>query len=114
MNLNRERRFVRKLPLIVGAIIGAAIGLLTSLADAIGVKIVMMLIGALAGAAVGGAIGRIGTKRPPLDEAEESYGLGTSPEDRMRNFWRDKGKLVPFFGPPDTQGTRHDFDRERL
>lgn len=94
--------------------LGAAIGLLSSLTDSIGLKIVMMSIGALAGAAVGGAIGRIGTKRLPLDHAEESYGLGTSPEDRMRNFWRDKGKLVPFSGPPESQGTRRDFDRERL
>ena len=105
---------MRQAGLIIGMVLGAAIGLLSSLNDGPGLQAVMMSIGALAGAAVGGAIGRIGTKRLPHDQAGESYGLGTSPEDRMRNFWRDKGKLVPFSGPPEPQGTRHDFDRERL
>ena len=105
---------MRKLALFVGIILGAVFGLLISLTDGIGLKIVMMSIGAVAGAAIGGAIARIGNRRLPLEDVEESYGLGTSPEDRGRNFWRDKGKLVPFSGPPDPQGTRHDFDRERL
>lgn len=89
-------------------------GLLTTLQDSVGLKIVMMLIGALAGAAIGGAIARIGTRPLRLDEADQSYGQGTSPEDRVRNFWRDKGKLVPFSGPSDPEGDRHDFDRDRI
>lgn len=47
-----------------------------------------------------------------MHEADDSYGLGIFPEDRMRNFWRDKGKSVPFSGSPDIEGTSHDFDRE--
>lgn len=105
---------MRKSILLIGIVLGAGVGLLASLGDSIGLKIVMMAIGAVAGAAVGGAIGRRRTEPLPLDGAEESYGLGTAPEDRLRNFWRDKGKLVPFSGPPDPRGTRHDFDRERL
>ena len=106
---------MRKVGVVLGLLLGASAGLLASLTDDTGLKIVMMSIGAIAGAAVGGAIARIGNREQrPLDEAEESYGLGTSPEDRVKNFWRDKGKLVPFSGPPDPQGTRHDFDRERL
>jgi hypothetical protein len=100
--------------LCVGIVLGACIGALASLSDGIGLTVVMMSIGAVAGAAIGGAIARIGTRRLPVDPAEESYGQGTSPQDRMRNFWRDKGKLVSFSGPPDPQGTRHDLDRERL
>jgi len=105
---------MRKVALFVGLVLGAGVGLLTSLTDGIGLKIVMMSIGALAGAAIGGALSRIGNKGAPLVEAEESYGQGSSPENRMSNFWRDKDKLVPFSGPPDPDGTRHDFDRERL
>ena len=48
-----------------------------------------------------------------MRDTDDSYGLGTSPEDQMRNFWRDKGKAVPFSGQPDIEGTSHDFDRER-
>jgi hypothetical protein len=100
--------------LCVGIVLGACIGALASLSDGIGLTLVMISIGAVAGAAIGGAIARISTGRQASDESEESYGQGTCPEDRMRNFWRDNGKLVSFSGPPDPQGTRHDFDRERL
>jgi hypothetical protein len=105
---------MRKVALSAGLVLGAGIGLLASLTDSIGLKIVMMSIGAVAGAAIGGAIARIGSRRPPLEDLDVSYGLGTSPDDRVRNFWRDKGKVVPFSGAPGPQGTRHDFDRERL
>jgi hypothetical protein len=105
---------MRTVALFAGLVLGTGIGLLASLTDGIGLKIVMMSIGAVAGAAIGGAIARIGSRQPPLEDVDESYGLGTSPDDRVRNFWRDKGKVVPFSGPPDSQGTRHDFDRERL
>lgn len=102
-----------KFILLIGIVLGAGIGLLASIGDGVGLKIVMISIGTVAGVAIGGAIGRR-TERRPFNGEEESYGLGTSPDDRLRNFWRDKGKLVPFSGPPDPEGTRHDFDRERL
>ena len=105
---------MKKAVLYLGMLLGAAVGLLSALTDGVGVKIVMMSIGAVAGAAIGGAIARLGTERLSSDEAQESYGQGTSPEDRMRNFWRDKGKLVPFSGPADPEGDRHDFDRDRI
>lgn len=106
---------MRKTAFFIGLVVGACGGLLSSLSDGLGLKLIMMSFGAIAGAAIGGAIARIGNRgRLPLDEPVESYGLGTSPEDRVKNFWRDKGKLVPFSGPPDPHGTPHDFDRERL
>ena len=105
---------MKKTPIFVGMALGAIAGLFVAIPDGLGLKIVMMSIGAVAGTAVGGAISRMGKKGTlPLYEAEESYGQGTSPEDRMNNFWRDKGKVVPFSGPPDPEGTSHDFDRER-
>jgi hypothetical protein len=93
--------------------LGAIVGLLTALPDGLGLKIVMMSIGAVAGAAIGGAFSRSRKKsRIAMREADDSYGLGTSAEDRMTNFWRDKGKVVSFSGPPDPEGTRDDFDQD--
>lgn len=106
---------MKKLPIFIGIVVGALVGLLASVSDGFGLKIVMMSIGALAGTAIGGAFSRSRKDRArAVYEADESYGLGTSPEDRMENFWRDKGKVVPFSGPPEPEGTSHDFDRERF
>jgi len=104
---------MKKTPIFVGMALGASVGLFTAIPDSLGLKIVMMSIGAVAGAAIGGALSRPGKKSAMvLHEAAESFGQGTSARDRMRNFWRDKGKTVRFSGPPDPEGTRHDFDRE--
>ena len=103
---------MRKTPIVVGMVIGAIAGLLTSLPDGVGLQIVMMSVGAVAGAPIGGAFSRLGKKRrTALPEDDESFGLGTSPRDRMRNFWRDKGRTVRFTEPTDFGGTRHDFDQ---
>lgn len=104
---------MRKVGLLIGLMLGAGVGLLASLTDGIGLKIIMMAIGAVAGVAIGGAFSRPRKHNSLAFEADDSYGLGTCAEDRMRNFWRDRGKVVPFSGPPDPEGTRHDFDRER-
>lgn len=105
---------MKKLPVFVGMAIGAFGGLLTSIPDEWGLKVVMMSIGAVIGVAIGGAFCRTDKKsRLVMHEADDSYGLGTSPEDRMRNFWRDKGKAVPFSGSPDIEGTSHDFESDR-
>lgn len=105
---------MKKTPIFVGMTLGAIAGLFTSLPNGLGLKIVMMSIGVVAGAAIGGALSRPGKMNTMATrEADDSYGLGASAEDRMRNFWRDKGKVVPFSGPPDPEGTSHDFDRER-
>lgn len=99
----------------IGMATGGLIGLFTSIMDSLGLKIVMMSIGVIAGAAIGGAFSRSRKDhRKAMYEVDESHGLGTSPEDRMQNFWRDKGKIVPFSGPPEPEGTNHDFDREHV
>ena len=103
---------MKKYPILVGIALGAMVGMFSALSDGVGLKIVMMSIGAVAGAAIGGAFSRSGKKRGmALDEDDESFGQGTSARDRMRNFWRDKGRTVRFTEPPDVGGTRHDFDQ---
>ena len=105
---------MKKTPIFVGMALGASVGLFTAIPDSLGLKIVMMSIGAVAGAAIGGVFSRSGKNSTMATrEADNSYGLGASAEDRMNNFWRDKGKVVPFSGPPDPEGNSHDFDRER-
>jgi len=92
--------------------VGALIGLFASIPDGVGLKIVMMSIGALAGAAVGGALALNGKNdEVDLQENDEPFGQGTSARDRMRNFWRDKGKTVRFSERPDFHDTGHNFDQ---
>ena len=103
---------MKKLPLWGGMAVGALIGLFTSIPDGVGLKIVMMSIGVVAGAAVGGAFSpRWKNDEMELQESDESFGQGTSARDRMRNFWRDKGRPVRFSEPPDFDGTGHNFDQ---
>ena len=104
---------MKKFPLIIGMVIGAFVGLLTSMPDGLGLKVVMMSIGAVAGIAIGGAFCKTGkNSRRVMREVDDSYGQGTSAEDRVRNFWRDKGK-VPFSGSANIEGSTHDFDPDR-
>lgn len=94
---------------------GAAAGLIATTNDDWGLSIVMMTIGAVVGAAIGGAVTRVG-KRPTIRRpvsVDDSYGQGTSAEDRDRNYWRDKGN-PPFMKPPSAEPDRHMFDPDRL
>lgn len=103
---------MKKLPVFVGMMLGALIGLLTSLPDGMGLKIIMMSLGALAGTAVGLAISRIGRRShmTPLQK-DPIPGVGFSPEERMRTYWRDKGTIYPMSGHPDPEGATGDPDQ---
>lgn len=102
---------MRKVALFVGLVLGAGVGLLTSLTDGIGLKIVMMSIGALAGAAIGGALSKIGRRGQLSATAEDIPGLGFSPEDRMRRYWVEKGKLTSAPGIPEQDDVGDDSNR---
>ncbi|RZI40141.1 hypothetical protein EGT07_25140 [Herbaspirillum sp. HC18] len=103
---------MKKLPPWVGMAVGALIGLFTSIPDSVGLKIVMMSIGALAGTAVGAAISRIGERNHKMRLQQDSIpGVGFSPEERMRTYWRDKGKIYPMSGHPDPEGATRDPDQ---
>lgn len=93
---------MRKISLFVGVVFGAAVGLLTSLTDGIGLQLVMMSIGAVAGAAVGGALSRRGRESKTLAPADEAIpGMGFSPEDRMKRYWIEEGRLTSAPGIPE-------------
>lgn len=105
---------MKKLPIWVGTTVGALIGLITSIPDDVGLKIVMMSIGALAGVAVGGAIACIGKKGRALKFDDDPLaGLGVTPEDIARNYWRDKGR-PPLTSPLEPEHGVHQFDPDKL
>lgn len=112
---NRNGPRMRKLPIIAGMLIGAFIGLLATTTDGAGLKIVMMSIGIIAGAAIGRVFVRPGKmRRADLEQYEELLGQGISARERMRNFWRDKGRPIRFSDSPNFDGaTRHDADQQR-
>ena len=94
---------------------GSAAGLIAALNGDWGLRLVMMVIGSVIGAAIGGAMTRAG-RRPPMrvpSEVNQSYGQGTSAEDRDGNYWRDQGH-PPFMKPPSAEPDRHMFDPGRL
>ena len=94
---------------------GAAAGLIAALNGDWGLRLVMMGTGSVIGAAIGGAMTRAG-KRPAMrvpSEMDQSYGQGTSAEDRDRNYWRDRGH-PPLMKPPSAEPDRHMFDPDRL
>lgn len=103
---------MKKLPVLVGATVGAFIGLFTSISDGTGLKIVMMFFGALAGTAVGAAIWRTGKSSHKISFQRDSIpGVGFSPEEQLRTYWRDKGKIYPMSGHPDPDGATRDPDQ---
>lgn len=103
---------MKKIPLLIGMVAGAFIGLFASIHDGTGLKIVLMSIGVVTGGAIGNAFSRQGKKMEmALHEDDESFGQGISARDRMRNYWRDKGRVVRFMEPPDIGGTHRDFDQ---
>jgi hypothetical protein len=105
------RRFI----LFACIAIGAVAGLLVAAQESWGVQAVMASIGCVAGAAIGGAIGRIarnaGTRRVVV--FDPAFGMGTAPDDRDRNYWRDKGH-PPFMHPPRSEPDRHMLDPDRI
>lgn len=96
-------------------VIGAAVGLASATADEWGVKLVMLTIGAVAGAAIGGAISRIarGVKMRPGRRGGVASDLGTTPNDLMDNYWRDKGR-PPLVSALEPEHGRHQFDPDKL
>ena len=94
---------------------GAGAGLIAAVEGDWGLRVVMMTIGTVAGAAIGGAVARVGKRPTKLRSVglDDAYGLGTSAEDRDRNYWRDKGN-PPFMKPPSAEPDRHMFDPDRL
>jgi hypothetical protein len=95
--------------------VGAAAGLIVALNADWTLRLVMMAIGTVVGLAIGGAVTGVG-RRPKMPEhsgVDESYGQGTSADDRDRNFWRDRGH-PPFMKPPSAEPDRHMFDPDRL
>jgi hypothetical protein len=93
---------------------GATAGLIAALNGDWGLRLVMMAIGAVVGAAIGGAVTGVGKRpklRPPA-ALDESYGQGTSADDRDRNYWRDRGH--PPFMKPSAEPDQHMFDPDRL
>ncbi|MBN9206332.1 hypothetical protein [Methylibium petroleiphilum] len=106
---------MRTLIFFVCIAIGGVAGLLVAAQDAWSVRAVMVSIGCVAGAAIGGAIGRVGkrarVRRPEALDA--SFGMGSGPEDRDRNYWRDGGH-PPFMRPTRSELDRHMLDPDRV
>jgi hypothetical protein len=100
---------MNKLPVFLGLAVGAVIGLTASITSGLGLKIVMTGFGALVGTAIGGAISQTGKGSHKLPIQQDSIpGMGFSPEERLRTYWRDKGKIYPMPGHPDPEGATRD------
>lgn len=106
---------MRKIVFLGFIVAGAAAGLIAALPDEWGLRIVMMTIGAIAGAAIGGAVSRIvadGSAAPDVGR-DVLPGLGTTGDDLVETYWRDKGRpqLTSALEP---EHGRHQFDPDRL
>lgn len=106
---------MRKIVFLGFIVAGAAAGLIAALPDEWGLRIVMMTIGAIAGAAIGGAVSRIvaGGSAAPDVGRDVLPGLGTTGDDLVETYWRDKGRpqLTSALEP---EHGRHQFDPDRL
>jgi hypothetical protein len=106
---------MRKSILFALVAIGGVAGLLAAAQDGWSVRAVMIGVGCVAGAALGGAIGRLaggaGMRRP--EALDGSFGMGSGPEDRDRNYWRDGGH-PPFMRPTRSEPDRHMLDPDRV
>jgi len=103
---------MKKSAMWIGIAIGALIGLFTSIPDGLGLKSVMMSIGGLVGVAVGSAISRLGGRIRNMPFRQDSTpGVGFSQDERMRTYWRDKGKIYPMSGHSDPEGVDRDPDQ---
>lgn len=73
----------------------------------------MILIGALVGVAAGGAIAPIARKSRALKFSDDALaGLGVTPEDLARNYWRDKGR-PPLTSLLEPELGYHQFDPDK-
>lgn len=100
---------MKKLPVLIGMTVGALIGLFATFSDGLGLKIIMMFFGSLAGMAIGAAISRTGRSGHKMFLQGGSIpGVGFSPEEQLRTYWRDKGKIYPMSGHPDPDGATRD------
>ena len=100
---------MKMFPIFACAILGAGVGLFASFTDSIGLKIVMMTMGAIPGSIIGGVILGISRKSRTLTHRlsiNEIPGIGFSPEEQMKNYWRDKGEIFPMQGHPDPEAVR--------
>lgn len=106
---------MRKAMLIAFIAVGATVGFASAMADDWGLRAVMTTIGAVAGAAIGGAISGIarGVKMRPGRRGGVASDLGTTPDDLMDNYWRDKGR-PPSVSALEPEHGRHQFDPDKL
>lgn len=105
---------MKKLPILIGMVVGAFVGLFAAISDGLGVKIGMMLIGALVGVAIGGAIAQLGKKGRALRSSDDTCaGLGVTPDDLARNYWRDE-RRPPLTGALEPEHGHHQFDPDKL
>lgn len=106
---------MRKSILFACIAIGGLVGLLVAVHDAWSVRAVMISIGCVAGAAIGGAIGRVarGERARGPEALDASFGMGSGPDDRDQNYWRDRGH-PPFMRPTRSEPDRHMLDPDRV
>lgn len=106
---------MRKLVFFIFIGIGATVGAATALSDGVGVLMVMMSIGGVVGLVLGGLVTGVGARTKVgngFAELPRVHAHGTSPRDRDRNYWRDRGH-PPFMKPPDAIPDRHMLDPDR-
>jgi hypothetical protein len=106
---------MRKIVFLVFIAGGTAAGLIAALTDDWGLRIVMMTIGAIAGGAIGGAVSRIvsdGRATPDVGR-DVLPGLGTTGDDLVDNYWRDKGR-TQLTSALEPEHGRHQFDPDKL
>lgn len=105
---------MKKLTAFVGIALGTFGGLLASIDDKLSVRIGLMLIGALIGLVFGGALSQAGRKGQTLRrDSDVLAGLGVTPEDIARNYWRDKGR-PPLTSPLEPEHGIHQFDPDKF
>lgn len=105
---------MRKWAIWIGTVTGSLVGLFSAIQNHLGVKIGMMLIGALVGVVVGGAIAQFGKKgRGHCSNDDTLAGLGVTPDDLARNYWRDKGR-PPLTSELQAEHGHHQFELDKL
>ena len=103
---------MRRAAFISFVLLGAAVGLLSSLDGGFGLRIVMMCVGALFGTALGGALcggGRRASRSMSGDEPKA--GSGDLQEERVNNYWLDRGRPTAAPGLPHPEDA-DPFSRE--